>query len=154
MPLLTRAAYARYRRTSAMSVTRAVQRGAIRLTKEGKVDTDTADRSWPLDVEPDLGVVAEDSKMSFDEATRRKVAAQALLAELELKTREGALLDAAAVRRAWGAVIRTARANLRNLPARLAAACVGKGLVEAEALALAAVDEALTVLADNPPEVE
>jgi hypothetical protein len=31
---------------------------------------------------------------------------------------------------------------------------VGKGLVEAEALALAAVDEALTGLADNPPEVE
>ncbi len=155
MALLTQAAYARYRRCSKMAVTHAVQRGQIRLTSEGKVDTDAADRAWPLDCEPDAEViVSPDARMSFDEATRRKVAAQAQLAELQLAEEQGRLLDAADVLRGWQAIVHTARANLRNLPSRLAADMHGLDLVAAEAVALKAIDEVLTALADNPPEVK
>ena len=153
MALCTNSQYARYRRCNPSSVTRAIQRGTIRLTSEGKIDTGDADARWPLDCEPDLeAIVGHDERMSFDEATRRKVAAQALLAELELKTREGALLDAAAVVKAWVAHGANIKAKLRNLPPRLAAACVGKSLVEAEAEALREVDAILTEIADTPPD--
>jgi hypothetical protein len=153
MALLTQAAYARYRRCSKMAVTHAVQRGQIRLTSEGKVDTETADRAWHLDCEPDAEViVSPDAKMSFDEATRRKVAAQAQLAELQLAEEQGRLLDAAEVLRGWQAIILTTRASLRNMPSRLAADMHGLDLVAAEAVALRAIDEVLTQLADAQPE--
>lgn len=155
MALCSNSQYARYRRCNPSSVTRAIQKGRIRLTSEGYIDTADADARWPLDCEPDVDALPDGANgVSREEAERRKVLAQAQLAELELRTKEGQLLPASDVLRAWQSVLANLRASLRNLPPRLAADMHGLDLVAAEAVALAAVDALLSELSDNPPEVK
>lgn len=92
--------------------------------------------------------------VTLDDARTRKEHWLAVRAELDAQERKGELLPAADVLRAWQAVLANLRANLRNLPSRLAADMHGLDLVAAEAVALAAIDELLAQLSDNPPEVK
>ena len=122
----------------------------VRSSKRGHeptlaVVTGTSHSLPPDSPEPDV---------SREEAERRKVLAQAQLAELELALKEGRSLDAEAVARTWVAHAHDMRASVRNLPPRLAAAMHGLDLVAAEAVALREVDALLTEIADNPPEVK
>jgi phage terminase Nu1 subunit (DNA packaging protein) len=63
---------------------------------------------------------------SYSHARARKENALAFLRELQLRQRQGELIEVSAVKRATFAVSRMVRDNLENIPARISGPCVGK----------------------------
>jgi len=83
------------------------------------------------------------SKITKDEADRRKAVALAELRELEVRQKRGELLDAAEVQKQWAAGLAALRDRLLSLPDRLGAVLAGRGEVEARAVLREALEEAL-----------
>jgi len=83
------------------------------------------------------------SKITKDEADRRKAVALAELRELEVRERRGELLEAAEVQKQWAAGLAALRDRLLSLPDRLGAVLAGRGELEARALLREALEEAL-----------
>jgi len=90
---------------------------------------------------------------SLVESEKRRQSAKADREQMEAAKMRGELILVADAMRVYRAVVMTARANLRNLPPRLAAAMQGLDLVAAAAVAVQEIDIALTDLADHPPKI-
>jgi len=83
------------------------------------------------------------SKITKDEADRRKAVALAELRELEVRQKRGELLDAAEVQKQWAAGLAALRDRLLSLPDRLGAILAGRGEVEVRTTLREALEEAL-----------
>ena len=84
---------------------------------------------------------------SFYEARRRKELALARLRELEVALKEGSSLDAGAVGRRWGDVLRRVRAGVMAVPSRVRARLPHLTAADVEVIDRELRD-ALTALAD------
>lgn len=140
--LLSVRAYARHRAarglpgTSHTAVQHAVAAGRIRLTPEGKVDADEADRLWAANTDGGhrrnpgreqhlRAVPATDEQPDTDgpvpdyqESRARREAAEAGLAELELAQEQGKLLPALDVEARLVKVFTESKNKLRGVPSR------------------------------------
>jgi phage terminase Nu1 subunit (DNA packaging protein) len=107
-------------------ISKLVKLGAIRLDRNGLLDPKQADRA--------LGRTHDqrDAPESYYEARQRKESALARLRELEVQTREGALVEREAVNREAFTVGRQIRDQLLNIPDRLAGVLVSLVLGEAD----------------------
>lgn len=87
------------------------------------------------------------SSMDVEEARRRKLAAEAALAELDLAVRRGDFVEIEQVGKAVEEEYATIRANLTSLPGEVAADLEGLTTAERQELIAAKVSEILTALA-------
>jgi terminase small subunit / prophage DNA-packing protein len=89
------------------------------------------------------------SALDIDEARRRKVAAEAALAELDLACRRGELIEAATVEAVWSQMLANFRTRALAVPTRAAPLVAGGGtLREMQEILRAVVYEALTELSE------
>ena len=122
---LSQRAYARQRGVSQEAVRKHVKRGRIPLLPDGTIDAEQADAAWPRRGEarqPALGttVVAFDPR-ALERARAEKTAIEAKLRALELRLREGQLVDRAAVIDCVFGYIRRAREQWLAWPSRIGA---------------------------------
>lgn len=109
--------------------------------------------SWLRDRER-TDALGEVARVDETEAKRRKLAAEASLAEHELAMKQGAAVAIADFEAAWAAMIGAARAKMLGLPGALApelAICADEA--ECAALIETAVREALLELSELNPEL-
>ena len=131
MPLVSIRQYGKHRGVSHTAVEKAVKQGRIRLTADGKVDVEAADRDWsrnsspvnapkpalrtaPISDGPSSGPTYAQSR-----AVRELYLAR--LAKIEFEERSTKLVSRDEVRVAAFTTARTVRDNLLNIPDRLAA---------------------------------
>jgi terminase small subunit / prophage DNA-packing protein len=99
-----------------------------------------------------LGEVA---RVDEAEAKRRKLAAEAALAEHELALKQGAAVAIADFEAAWAAMIGASRARLRGIGAKVGrTVAISLDPAECAALIDSAIDEALQELSEREPEVQ
>ena len=88
--------------------------------------------------------VGDTSKLDIDEARRRKLAAEAALAELALRVQRGELIEIETIAKAAGEEFANMRAKLLAMPSKLAPLIIGaKTMPEAQDILETAVVEAL-----------
>src|SRR5262245_39720416 len=85
---------------------------------------------------------------SYYSALRRKEHALARLREMEVAEKESKLLDAAAVGRQWGSILRQVRAGVMAVPSRVRQRCPDLTVQQLEVIDRELRD-ALTALADD-----
>jgi hypothetical protein len=123
---LSQRAYARQRGVSQEAVRKQVKRGRIPLLPDGTIDAELADAAWPRRGEaapPAPGpttVVAFDPR-ALERARAEKTAIEAKLRALELRLREGQLVDRALVVERVLGYVRRAREQWLAWPSRIGA---------------------------------
>ena len=143
MAKVTPTAYAKHRRVSPAGVFDAIERGRLSLSLEKKdsgrylVDVDLADAEWLANTDSMTGSLAHaknrqqaderpeitvepGEQITYAEARAQHERFKARLAELELDTREGKLVNADDAKQVAFKVARQVRDALLNLPDRVA----------------------------------
>jgi len=111
-------------------------------------------KAWKFDL-PDVLAWREDQLSArvqsedLAEARRRRATAEASLAELQLAREQGTLVAADEVQHFWGTMVATMRARLLAIPTKCAAQAAASTPAGACETISAAINEALTELADN-----
>ena len=138
--LVSMAEYARRRGCTEGAVRKAVADKRITLAA-GKVDPVAADAQWARNTRVRAGSHAAneptsptsplpdapgEERVSYDEARRRREAAEAAIAELRLRETTGELVRADAIRSALARRAATFREALLQIPARLSAQLVAE----------------------------
>lgn len=99
-------------------------------------------------------VLGEVAKIDESEAKRRKLAAEAAMAELDLAKAEGAALGIQDFGTAWAAMIGSARAKLLGLGSKLGpSVAIVDDAAECNAMIDGAIAEALQELSEFEPEI-
>lgn len=80
---------------------------------------DTAEVAAWREEQAALSAIGDTDRMDIDEAKRRKIAAEAAMAELDLSVRKGELVEISEIEKAVGDNYASARAKLLNVTARL-----------------------------------
>jgi len=94
--------------------------------------------------------VGDTSDADIDELKRRKLAAEAAMAEIDLALRRGDALAAADVGKAWADMVAAFRAKVLGIPAKLAPALVAEtDLILTRSMLEDVLHEALRELADD-----
>jgi phage terminase Nu1 subunit (DNA packaging protein) len=93
-------------------------------------------------------VQGDTSKLDIDEAKRRKTAAEAALAELELAKQRGELVPLQAIAEIVGDAFANVRARLLSLPSALAPQVVHMTAAESRAILESAIDDVLGELSN------
>ena len=110
--------------------------------------------SWLLDEARESGI-RDTAAIDFDEAKRRKTAADAALAELSLKERRGELVDAEEIRQVGQEAFLLVRQGLESIPQQLAPRfAVMTDPKRIEKLLRDAISERLHALSDFDPGPE
>ena len=120
--------YAQHRNVSHTAVQKAIRQGRIRLTPEGQIDIEQADRDWYRNTTPSPErtpgrprVLAErPAGPSFAQSRAVRELYMARLAKLDYEVRCGKLLDAREVENTVATIVRIARDRLLALPYRIA----------------------------------
>ena len=150
--LVSQAGLARRLGVSKSVIFRAVKKGRITLTAEGKVDLEPALLQWAdtKDHTQDRkgGTGHHPGDDSYHNWQTRKVKAQALRAEMEVETKRSTLLSAERVDLIWKDVVSRITAILDRIPAKGAAACAGKKSAEIQVIMKQITDNALHEVAD------
>lgn len=151
-------AYAELRGCSKSAVSKAVSKGRIQLY-DGKVDVAEADRQWAKttrargDSRPAGTVeeVADDLQGNgYNSSRARRERYEADLAEMKVREAQGDLVRVAWVRQEMAKQIGQIRANLMQLPARLAPLVAAEGDVrKCRALLESSVRSLLSTLAEE-----
>jgi phage terminase Nu1 subunit (DNA packaging protein) len=95
-------------------------------------------------------LVGNDDLIDLEEGKRRKMAAEAALAETELAQVQGRLVEADEIERAWGELVANCRAKLLSIPSKVSPEVfAAESLVEVKATLKSAILEALNELADS-----
>lgn len=140
--LMTQADYARRRGVSPVAVHKAIKAGRITLI-DGKIDPMVADVQWKANTRARISTLRNDGgaandtpaalpgdtlppgidieRISYDEARRRREAAEAQIAERKLAELDGDLVRKSAVTAVWQRRASTFREAILQLPDRLAA---------------------------------
>jgi hypothetical protein len=121
-------AYAKHRGVTHRAVQKAVERGRITLTPDGRVDFGKADAQWKANSLPSTsrkGRGARPARGSIGEAMRVLALERARLVRLEYRKRRGELLDADEVERAMFELGRRQRDLLQSVPSRLSTVLAG-----------------------------
>ena len=93
--------------------------------------------------------------IDLEEAKRRKMAAEAALAETELAQVQGRLVEADEIERAWSELVANCRAKLLSIPSKVSPEVfAAESLVEVKATMKSAIMEALNELADTEIDSE
>jgi hypothetical protein len=93
--------------------------------------------------------------IDLEEAKRRKMAAEAALAETELAQVQGRLVEADEIERAWGELVANCRAKLLSIPSKVSPEVfAAESLVEVKATLKSAILEALNELSDSEIDPE
>lgn len=109
---------------------------------------DTADVANWLEQVAVTNIQGDTSKLDMDEAKRRKTAAEAALAELDLAKARGEVIESATVEKAWSDLILSFRAKVLSVPPKMAPMLIVAGdVAEIERLLDDSLREALTELA-------
>lgn len=109
--------------------------------------------NWLIDQK--LASARGNSADDVEELRRRKLAAEAEMAELELAKSKGAVCDLEMIERNLATLFETLKANLRNVPGRVVSALVGQtDEREIKRLLLDEIELALSELADAGVTVE
>ena len=88
--------------------------------------------------------------IDMEEAKRRKMAAEAALAETELAQVQGRLVEADEIDRAWGELVANCRAKLLSIPSKVSPEVFSaESLVQVKTTLKSAILEALNELADT-----
>lgn len=165
---LMRSKYAAHRGVSPSLVTKWGQQGMLVLNDDGLVDVVATDAKLDAQLDrsrggrggrPDRGrgTPAQDSREpsdgepeSFASARAKREAAQAGLAQLELRKRTGAMVDSGRVTLGETAVFTALRQRIETLPAALAARLAAESDVrKCHALMSAEIRDALNDLSDQ-----
>jgi hypothetical protein len=122
--------YAQHRNVSHTAVQKAIRQGRIRLTPQGQIDIEQADRDWYRNTSPSPSpertpgkpwVLAErPAGPSFAQSRAVRELYMARLAKLDYEVRSGKLLDAREVESTVATIVLIARDRLLALPYRLA----------------------------------
>jgi hypothetical protein len=123
---LSQRAYARQRGVSQEAVRKQVKRGRIPLLPDGTIDAEQADAAWPRRGEAAQPAPAPTTVVAFDpraleRARAEKTAIEAKLRALELRLREGQLVDRALVVERVLGYVRRAREQWLGWPSRIGA---------------------------------
>ncbi len=131
MPQVSLRQYAKHRGVSHTAVEKAVKQGRIRLTPEGKIDVEAADREWSRNSSPvNAPRPVSRAPEAHDGAAHGPTYAQsravrelylARLAKIEFEERASKLVSRDEVTVAAFTRARTVRDNLLNIPDRLSA---------------------------------
>ena len=152
--LVSQAGLARRLNVSKTSVFRAVQKGRITVTPDGKIDLEPALLAWSetKDISQDHRKKSEADHPGDDESYQewlsRKVKAQALKIELELEEMNAHLISTERVNLIWADVIRKITVMVEAIPVKGAALCVGKGQKAVKEILDRLTGEALNEVAD------
>jgi phage terminase Nu1 subunit (DNA packaging protein) len=93
--------------------------------------------------------------IDIEEAKRRKLAAEAALAETELAQVQGRLVEAEVVERAWAELVANCRAKLLSIPSKVSPEVfAAESLVEVKATMKSAITEALNELSNSEIDSE
>lgn len=100
-------------------------------------------------------LVGNDDLIDLEEGKRRKMAAEAALAETELAQVQGRLVEADEIERAWGELVANCRAKLLSIPSKVSPEVfAAESLVEVKATLKSAILEALNELSDSEIDPE
>jgi phage terminase Nu1 subunit (DNA packaging protein) len=95
-------------------------------------------------------LLGDAGSIDLEEAKRRKMAAEAALAETELAQVQGRLVEADEIERAWSELVANCRAKLLSIPSKVSPEVfAAESLVEVKATLKSAILEALNELADS-----
>ena len=152
MPLVTQAEYARHRHISREAVRKRTATAGGPIPVHGPkrlIDLDEADALWTFT--KTVHVEAGASSAAYHEAKTAKMVVDAKRAALELRVREGQLVDRQAAERAVEQLLRRVRDSFLRWPARVAPGLAVKWTREAAEVAdvlAVAMREQLDELAD------
>jgi len=91
-------------------------------------------------------------KIDIEEAKRRKIAAEAALAEVELETVQGKLIPAEQIEKEWSEMIMNCRAKLLSIPAKVSPEVfAADDLTTVKVLLKQSINEALNELSVGEP---
>ena len=140
---MKQAEYARRRGVSRQAVAKAIKQGRITVLPDGGLDPEIADREWaanrgakmPAAPAPAAHVNRRQLPepfdptefLTFDEARALREQYAAERERLKLEQEAGLLIEAAEVKAAWFAALRTVRERLLNVPDRLAQQLAAEG---------------------------
>lgn len=132
MASLSIRAYARHRGVTHQAVRKAIAAGRIVVGPDGSIDPEQADRDWAASTAPRMATgtagppsppagAAVVNATAFTQGRTAKILAEAQRAALELRVRQGELLDRAMVLARVFAFVRNVRDAWLNWPSRVAA---------------------------------
>jgi hypothetical protein len=137
MALVSLRQYAKHRGVSHTAVEKAVKQGRIKLTPEGKIDVEAADRDWSRNSSPvnapnrtPRNLPSADGPTSGPSYAQSRAVRElylARLAKIEFEERASKLISRDEVTVAAFTKARTVRDSLLNLPDRLAAMLAAEG---------------------------
>lgn len=95
-------------------------------------------------------LIGNDDLIDLEEAKRRKMAAEAALAEVELEKMRGTLVEMETIEKTWTELVANCRAKLLSIPAKTSPEVfAAENLTEVKAVLKGAILEALNELADQ-----
>jgi hypothetical protein len=131
MPLVSIRPYAKHRGVSHTAVQKAIKQGRIRLSPDGKIDQEAADREWSRNSSPVNAPAKPTARAApvsdrpgggptYAQSRAVRELYLARLAKIEFEERSGKLLSRDEVTTAAFTRARTMRDNLLNIPDRIA----------------------------------